>query len=1161
MSLPASIAIRSWRCFLKVLLPLVLCHWTLPYRAFSQVGTSVLSGVVRTTTGVSLDAVAVTLSDVDRKISLTTSTNEAGFFRLDGVASGNYTLEFSKSGFDTVLQTGIIVTTNDHLGANVQMHLSTVSAQVEVNDKPPILQTEDGASQTTFQNQSIEQLPASGRNLFQLTFTLAGVAKASSAWGKFWLYSVSNMNNISIGGGLPMENEVTIDGQSTTLSSRGIAWVPPVAATREVTVRAGQYDASTGRLGGGLTGFTLHSGSAALHGQLYEFLENSALDANTWQANHADSPKPHTSSHQFGFRLSGPIPFPQPLSAKTHLYYMVTLEALRSSGKITALATVPTLAMRTGDFSALRNAAGQAIALYDPLTTTRLPSGTFVRNAFAGARIPQSRIHPVAAAAISYYPLPTDGGQDNVNNFSSTLPTYNRYNAWVGRVDLVRENSALSLRYGQTPWYNRAQLVWANNAAEPSKQSPSTRTERSGGVALRWMISPRISLHAGAGVNRYETTGGNQFGDGFNPQQLGFSASTVANFQHLQFPLFKPGSYSQLGAIYTRNAETYTASVSDTSLAILLGRQAIRMGTELRRYDYNINAPSTSSGEYDFSKAWTQASPLQSDSLSGDAIASFLLGYMSGGSLPKTIAPMYHNYYAAFYLQDDIKITSSFTLNLGLRWDVETPMGERYNRQVVAFDRNVQSPLAGTMASSTACPACEHLTGGLLYSSVNGNPKLPFRTYWNNLAPRLGFAYQFTRHDVLRGGFGLMYLGQDSRGAAANFNATTNITTSTDGGLTPHCTLSNPFCEGVQSPLGASLGLRSQLGLDISAPFRDRPLPYARQYSLELQHELPHQWLVGVAYLGNDTQRVPVALGLNTIPLNVLRSIPTSQRPSYFTTALSNPFQGLLPGTSLNGATVPRQQLLYAYPQYASVTLTDIPIGSRRSDALQLRAYHPVGYGMTWNVNWTYSRVAEKTAPLNTSDTRLDALLDTALEHRLSQFDATHLVNVVATYDLPYKSSSLQQLSYLRPSGWLSNWTVSSSFVFRTGFPAPGATNCPTSSPASLAPIRDVSVDRLLNPAAFPSVSLTAYDLRSCSTRINTVRFPHLLTVDGSIAKTIPLWKEMRLQLRGDFFNLANRPYFTTLLSNDVTDTSFGRLVATQDNDPRTTTVSVKITF
>ena len=176
------------------------------------------------------------------------------------------------------------------------------------------------------------------------------------------------------------------------------------------------------------------------------------------------------------------------------------------------------------------------------------------------------------------------------------------------------------------------------------------------------------------------------------------------------------------------------------------------------------------------------------------------------------------------------------------------------------------------------------------------------------------------------------------------------------------------FPSGLLQPIGSSQGLNTNLGQSISAQYLDRPLPYSQQYSLGFQRELKGGWLVDASYSGNLTHRLPVSMSLNSIPASILNSMPVSARPAYFTGAVSNPMAGLLPSSSINGATVPRQQLLYPYPQYTGVTITNVPVGSSRYDSFQSKATHRFSHGLAMQASFTISKNLERVSILNPQD-------------------------------------------------------------------------------------------------------------------------------------------------------------------------------------------------
>ena len=575
---------------------------------------------------------------------------------------------------------------------------------------------------------------------------------------------------------------------------------------------------------------------------------------------------------------------------------MLSLESLREHAQGGQLRTLPTPEQLKGDFSKLLNDNGSLVTIYDPLTTRLGPDGkTYIRTPFAGNVIPAGRINPIAAKVASFYPAPNlpGDGPGHLDNYSKLLPTTNEYDSWLGKMDYVfSDKSRGSFRYGQTPWQNFAKLVWGNNAAEPSNEYPSTRVARNWGADWTYTLSPSLVFNLRGGLARYEGFSGNSFGIGYDPKQLGFPSSLVGQFSSLMFPRFNLGTYSELGPQGGFSYEAHDTWSLQPNASWVRGRHLVKFGSEFRRYNDNNRNPGYASGVYNFdSTLWTQANPLSGDSASGNDFASFLLGYPNGGSVDRNIDPSFRSKYYSLYVQDDFKVTQRLTLNLGLRWDYESPRYERYDRMLRGFAFGQASPIAAAAKGSTAasnCPACATgLAGGLLYAGTGGDSRYAFNPKKTNFQPRLGVAYRVTSNFVFRGGYGLSYLGQSANGQQVGYSRSTPLVSSLDGNLTPAASLSDPFPStiypnGLLQPIGNSQGLSTNLGQSVTAQYLDRPLPYSQQYSAGFQYQLRGGWLVDASYVGNITKRLPVSLNLNFVPLDVQNNIPVDQRAAYF---------------------------------------------------------------------------------------------------------------------------------------------------------------------------------------------------------------------------------------------------------------------------------------
>ena len=283
------------------------------------------------------------------------------------------------------------------------------------------------------------------------------------------------------------------------------------------------------------------------------------------------------------------------------------------------------------------------------------------------------------------------------------------------------------------------------------------------------------------------------------------------------------------------------------NINLVKGGHILKIGSVFRRFENISVSIGVTSGQYGFTKAFTQADPQRADAFSGNEFASFLLGYPDSGQIANNIHPAYKSYYYSGFVQDDWKVNSRLTLNLGFRYDYEAPLAERYNRMVRGFDFNVASPIAAKVQGLG-------LKGGLLYAGTSGEARQAFNRDLRHLQPRFGFARHVAKDWVIRGGYGLMFLGQYERGPATGFSRPTPLTASSDGGLTPRITIANPFPEPLLQAVGNSQGLATNLGLAINAQYLDRPLPYTQQTSLGFQRQFAHGWVVETAYSGNFTR-------------------------------------------------------------------------------------------------------------------------------------------------------------------------------------------------------------------------------------------------------------------------------------------------------------------
>jgi hypothetical protein len=1134
-----------------------------------------IAGLVTDPAGAPVPAASVTVTSVERNVTSTTATTESGRYLVQFLLPGSYTVTVEKAGFKKVLRDGIRLAASDRAGLDIRLEVGAVADSVTVTAEAPLLQTEGATRAALLEKNFIDNIPTSGRNLYQLHYTQPGVIKNSSYWGDFELYATGNINGVMINGGRSGQNETLLDGLPNTRPDSGVTSGVALNAVQEVSVITNAYDAQYGRFGGGVTSISLRSGTNSLHGQLFHFLENDALYATPWAANALGLRKTPFKQNIFGFTVDGPVYLPKVFDGRNKLFFMLSLEALRERNPQLQSLTVPAEEQLRGDFTRLTDNAGRPITIYDP-STTRLQGSSYIRTPFPGNRIPGDRINPVGARAAALYPKANRAplGQDGTGNYLLVSPAKNEYDSWLGKMDYrVSSKSNLSWRYGQQPWSNFAQVLWGNNAAEPSGEAPSTRVSRTWGGDWTRTISSTMVFNLRAGLARYEGFSGNIFGQGYDPRQLGLPDSLVSQFTALQFPRFNVGIYSPLGSTRVTQYDAQDTYSLQPNMSWLRGRHSLKFGAEFRLYNQNRLQPGAASGNFSFDRRWTQADPNRADALSGNDFATFLLGHPISGFVDRNIDPAYQNKYYVAYFQDDWKLTRTLTLNLGLRWDFEGPRRERFNRMIRGFAFDQASPIATSAQGLT-------LRGGLLFAGDSGDQRYAFNADRDNFQPRAGLAWQFRPKWVLRGGYGLSFLANSANGPDTGFSRPTSLVATTNN-VSPAVSLSDPFPSalfpsGLLLPIGASQGLATNLGQAISAQYLDRVAAYSQQWSFGIQREMPWNMLIDASYVGNLTKALPVNLNLNYIPRQQLNSLPVDQRPAFFNAQVPNPMSGLLPGTAFNGATIVRSQLLNAFPHFTQVGILGVPIGGQTYHSLQVKAQRRFRDGLAMQFSYTFSKTLERVAPLNAQDVAVGNLLSTPLEQRLAEYDIPHVFGALMSYELPFGRGRRFGRSVNRwVDGFIGGWNINYQHLIRSGHPIafPNATPLAARTAAFTADQRDAlarskgrpqfdtSFDVYFDTSLFPNRTRPAFTEQDYPTRFPDVRVKHLRAGELSISKNFRITERITFQLRGDAQNAYNFPYFSRIQSVDVTNSRFGYLNPTPNSEAREIVVSAKLLF
>ncbi len=359
-----------------------------------------ISGTITDPSGAPISAARkVEVISAERQVRYEAVSNDLGIFISFGfLPPGTYSLTVQKDGFKRAQRNGIAAQGADRLSVDIRMEVGGVTESVTVTGETPLLSTETASRRVTLEQKYVDDLPTSGRNLYQLLFSQPGVTKTSRYWGSFELYAFGNINSISDQRRPSGENETLIDGVSSVRGSRSATFAPALNAIQEVSILTNSYDASYGRFGGGVTSVVLRTGTNQLHGQLFEFLKNDNLNANGYSRNSVGVKQPEFKNNTFGFTVDGPIYIPKLLDGRNKLFWMLSLEALRERNPQTQLWTVPTAAELRGRLFAVGGQSAPADYHLRSADHTRNAEGAgFMRTPFAGNVIPGARINPVAA--------------------------------------------------------------------------------------------------------------------------------------------------------------------------------------------------------------------------------------------------------------------------------------------------------------------------------------------------------------------------------------------------------------------------------------------------------------------------------------------------------------------------------------------------------------------------------------------------------------------------------------------------------------------------------------------------------------------------------------------------------------------------------------------
>jgi len=1156
-----------------------------------------LTGRATDSAGAALVGAAVSVKNVETNIINATTTNDDGVYNFPLLQPGKYQLTVTLQGFKAAQRENIELRVADKLTLDIKLEVGAATESVQIVGSSPALETGSVSTGTVISSQQISELPLTEGTAYQLATLAPGIFYTGNP---LFTGPTSNGNLTAFrSNGATGRNQITLDGSPNYAFDGGVGFSPPSDAVQEFKVQTNVFDAQQGYSAGGTVNVAVKSGTNDLHGSLWYFNRDRSRTANNFFSNRTGQERPERTYHRFGGVASGPVYIPKLYNGRDRTFFLFSHERLKDNVAEPQLFTVPTEKIRRGDFSDLL-ALPTPTLIYDPATAPKTGTGNFNRTAFPGNIIPTERLNPIALAYFKFYPLPNaPGNADGTNNYFSNQIRHQNYRAYLTRIDhKISEKQTIFGKYFRS-FNPEDRYDWAGVVnGFPVTKGFEFRTNDGGNIDYTVTLSPRLVLDLRTGVNRFAQE--RRPGAEFDPALLGFTGQAIAALRGYQyFPRFDIRTYDAgrpIRSILGSNRADYNegllrpfqmASFQPTVTQIF-GNHSTKYGYDFRVIRENFTSDGYQGGRFFFDGTYTSLASNSSNTIRntyGRDVAAFLLGIPSVQSTQSRIENS-TNYsvqslFHGFFFHDDWRVTSKLTLNLGLRYELEKGLTERYNRIVRGIDLTTPSPVEAAAKAAYASafnanpsgfvlpPDQFRALGGLTFAGDDN------RNIWDadksNWQPRVGVAYKLTEKTILRGGFGIFVAPfQVETPFQPGFSGSTPFVPTNDNGRTFIATLSNPFPNGLLASPGASLGLLTNVGGDLGAsdapviPVNRRNAKFARLI-FGVQRELPGQFVVEANFVTARGYDLAVARNLNFVPRQFLGDTPATDTAAnaFLTTNIPvNPFRNLLPdtGSPLNTATnYTRAQSLMAFPQFNNVWVQQYN-GTNRYNSLQLQAQKRFSTSLSFTGTYTWTRLRERVDYLNLSDT--------VLENRVSPDERPQRFTLAAIYQLPVGrgkkfGGDLNRAFDAFIGGWQLNgtyeWQKGEPFLFTNPLYFAGDV---TQLKSRVGQKDDQGRTYGIDISAFDPglVKLTAFGYRNVPTTLDNLRNQSFLNVNLSISKGFSLAERKRLQFRAEWLNAFNSPYFGNGINLDPSNQAFG-FVTTQRNNPRDVQLGLKFAF
>lgn len=1142
----------------------------LPAPMIAQEMRGTIFGRIVDSSGAAVPEARVVAVEQSTNIRIEAVTNLEGNYVLPYLTPGRYTLVVEKEGFATVRRENIVLRTQERLSFDFTLSPGRVAETVTVTAESPMIQTASADFGQVVTTSFIERLPVVGTNPLGLADMAPGVVPENPD-GNVMTFTASYISingSAGPGGRSGTGNQITIDGAPAEVPRlSGVSYVVPMhEMISEIKIVTALFDASLGRTNGGSILVATRSGTNAYHGSAYYHFRDERFNANSWTNNYYGQPRGQLNYWLAGGTVGGPI-------RRDRTFFTAGVEKVRDLGLANFRLRVPTELERRGDFSQTLNSLSQPILLYDPLTTVMDARGNFVsREPFPGARIPAHRINPVGAAVVAVHPPPNYTEFPNQLtriNFLTSANTRNPVFLFQSRVDqVIGSRHRLYFRYAQntavTNELDRPPVRGFSGWGTEQGGNTDDRLARQIVVDETATLRPSLVASFRLSFNRFDQwTRGD--GDRQDPDVLKLPEIVKSNLysggrEGLGWPRFNvtDGPIPSIGPLFRRSVNNVGSFIAGFNG--YRGNHNLRWGYEYRLTRWFENNPGQSQNSlFEFGKDLTRATDsAASNPVSGSGLTSLLLGLPTSGLLSRAPAMATQSHYHALYVQDDYRITRNLTLSLGLRYDIETPFTDRYDRLAFGFDPNADLGIT--------VPGIGPLRGGLLFVADQGRARRQGWVDRNNFGPRLGAAYTISPRTVVRFGWGLFYQGLTNNlsgsDSAARPSAPTTYTSHTryvgsgDGNRTviPGVNLSNPFPNGLNPITGRSEGIRSLLGSGVVYMKPDRSVPSVHHFQFTVQRELPWSSLVELAYVGARYNSLYRDYNLNEVP----DAYRTEDQ------AVPNPFFGILPASSTRGAsrTITANLLRVRFPQFTGVNqmLTNGPWG--RYHSLQSRWEKRMNKGVQFVANYTFSKNIYFDPQSLVNDRFYKSVTDN---------DRSHIARLFFTADLPFGRQRRWGSDWPRwldhvAGGWGFTWVIRYTGGEALGLSGPIGRPIPLANPRTRVPWRScLGVPTTPLPLE-PCLDITKvqpleskYDITPEPPRYSWLRGPGYMDNDAVLFKTFRIVERLSFELRAEVNNVPNTPRWGAPSTGVSDPRMFGQI--TTGSNPRTCRLTARVKF